>query len=59
MSGLSKIWARRIVAGDQVYSDCPEDYRGIKIKEEVNQILLEMVSNGELTQSEYEVLISN
>lgn len=53
MSEISKIWKKRIEAGTQVYSDCPDRY-----KAEVNALLREDVANGIITQEEYERLIS-
>lgn len=38
---MAKIWRNRLIAGTQVFSECPEKYRG-----EVIALLREEVANG-------------
>lgn len=49
---MAKIWRNRIIAGTQVYSDCPEKY-----KEHVKELLLKDVQTGIITQEEYDSLM--
>lgn len=50
---MAKIWKKRIVAGDQVFSSCPMRY-----KEEVITLLEQDVENRLLSQEQFEELIS-
>ena len=50
---IAKIWKKRIIAKDQVFSECPEEY-----KESVKILLQQEVDNGIITQEIYEELIN-
>lgn len=52
MSSMAKIWWKRIKAGTQVYSDCPQKY-----KEDVKILAQQDVADGIITAEEYEELI--
>ena len=50
---IAKIWKNRIIAKDQVYSECPDKY-----KEDVKTLLLEDVKNSVITKDTYDELIN-
>lgn len=50
---IAKIWKNRIVAGDQIYSECPKMF-----KEAVKTLLEKDVENGVLTEEAYKELIN-
>lgn len=54
---LVKIWANRIIAGTQVFSKCPETYKGVPFRDQVDYELQSRVVSGEITQEKYEELI--
>ena len=49
MSAVAKVWHKRILAGTQIYSDCPLKYKG-----DVRLLLIEDVQNGVITEEQYE-----
>lgn len=53
MAAMAKIWWKRIKAGTQVFSDCPEKY-----KNDVRELAKEDVENGVITVEEYEELLN-
>lgn len=50
---MAKIWRNRLIAGTQVFSDCPEKYRNAVIA-----LLQKDVANGTITQERYDEIIS-
>lgn len=50
---MAKIWARRLEAGTQNFSDCPEKYRN-----DVISILQRDVALGIITQEDYDRIIN-
>ena len=50
---MAKIWARRLEAGTQNFSDCPEKYRN-----DVITILQRDVALGIITQEDYYRIIN-
>ena len=50
---MAKIWARRLEAGTQIFSDCPEKYR-----DDVIAILQRDVTLGIITQEDYDRIIN-
>ena len=56
-NSLSYIWARRILAGTQLYSSCPESFGSIQVKSEVYEILKAMVESGEITQERFNNIV--
>lgn len=50
---MAKIWARRLEAGTQNFSDCPEKYRN-----DVITILQRDVELGIITQEDYDRIIN-
>lgn len=50
---MAKIWARRLEAGTQNFSDCPEKYRN-----DVIAILQRDVALGIITQEDYDRIIN-
>ena len=50
---MAKIWARRLEAGTQNFSDCPEKYRN-----DVTTILQRDVALGVITQEDYNRIIN-
>lgn len=50
---MAKIWARRLEAGTQNFSDCPEKYRN-----DVITILQRDVALGIITQEDYDRIIN-
>lgn len=51
---MAKIWARRLEAGTQVFSDCPEKYR-----DDVIAILQRDVTLGIITEEDYNRIINS
>lgn len=49
MSAMSTIWARRLIAGTQEFSRCPEKY-----KNEVIMLLKEAVKKGQISTERYQ-----
>lgn len=48
---MAKIWRNRIIAGDRLFSDCPERYR-----EQVRELLRADVEAGTITAERFEEL---
>ena len=46
---MPKIWRNRIIAGDKLFSDCPERYR-----DNVRELLKYDVADGTITAEQYE-----
>ncbi len=49
---MSKIWRNRIIAGDQLYENCP-----LKYKVQVKELLRADVENGVITEEQYEEFV--
>lgn len=45
---MAKIWKNRLVAGTQVFAECPDKY-----KDDVIALLKEDVKEGEITAEQY------
>ena len=50
---MAKIWAKRLEAGTQIFSECPDKY-----KNDVLKILQADVANGKITEEQYQEIIS-
>lgn len=51
---MARIWANRLEAGTQKYSEVPAKYI-----EQVNQYLLDDLRSGKITQEEYDAIINS
>lgn len=51
---MTKIWRNRLIAGTQVFSNCPEKY-----KEDVIKLLKEDVAKGVITEDRYKEIIGS
>lgn len=40
-NALANIWFRQITEGRKKFSECPEEFRGTKVKEIVKQLLID------------------
>lgn len=49
---MAKIWHKRILAGTQVFEDCP-----LKYKADVKAMFIEDVQNGVISAEQYEEII--
>jgi hypothetical protein len=49
---MAKIWADRLVAGTKTWAQVPESR-----KPAVNEVLLEMVAEGTLTEEHYQEIV--
>ena len=49
---MNKIWANRLIAGTQVWADCPASR-----KQAVMVILLDYVQEGKITQERYNEIL--
>lgn len=49
---MAKIWHKRILAGTQIYADCP-----LKYKADVKTMFIDDVVNGVITAEQYEEII--
>ena len=50
---MPKIWRNRIIAGDQLYENCPARYQA-----QVKALLREDVANGVITAEQYEEFVN-
>lgn len=48
---MAKIWRNRIIAGDQLFENCPQRYRA-----QVLTLLRQDVANGVITSEQFEEL---
>lgn len=49
---MAKIWHKRILAGTQIFDDCP-----LKYKADVKAMFIEDVQNGVISAEQYEEII--
>ena len=49
---MAKIWRNRIIAGDQLYENCPARYQS-----QVKALLRQDVENGVITAEQYEEFV--
>jgi len=49
---MAKIWRNRLIAGTQLFEDCPVKYR-----EAVIELLRKDVQNGVITEERYEEIV--
>jgi uncharacterized membrane protein len=51
---MAKIWRNRLIAGTQVFSDCPAKYRDAVIA-----LLTKDVQDGVITQERYDEILAS